>query len=79
LRRLLLEAITMTASDLSASAKPWELQVKTVKVIFQEFYEQVNKKQTFRALKTCDSCGNFRACNLVESASRCAIMKSSDG
>ncbi|XP_059475966.1 probable 3',5'-cyclic phosphodiesterase pde-5 isoform X1 [Neocloeon triangulifer] len=38
--RLLLEAITMTASDLSASAKPWELQVKTVKVIFEEFYEQ---------------------------------------
>lgn len=30
----------MTASDLSASAKPWELQVKTAEVIFQEFYEQ---------------------------------------
>jgi hypothetical protein len=45
LYRLLLEAITMTASDLSASAKPWELQVKTVKVIFQEFYEQVNQNQ----------------------------------
>ncbi|KAK7873303.1 hypothetical protein R5R35_011363 [Gryllus longicercus] len=38
--RLLLQAITMTASDLSASAKPWELQVETVKVIFEEFYEQ---------------------------------------
>ncbi|KAJ8872744.1 hypothetical protein PR048_026360 [Dryococelus australis] len=38
--RLLLQAITMTASDLSASAKPWDLQVKTVQVIFQEFYEQ---------------------------------------
>lgn len=31
----------MTASDLSASAKPWELQVRTAEVIFQEFYEQV--------------------------------------
>ena len=31
----------MTACDLSASAKPWEVQVKTVKVIFEEFYEQV--------------------------------------
>ncbi|PSN28964.1 putative 3' [Blattella germanica] len=30
----------MTACDLSASAKPWEVQVKTVKVIFEEFYEQ---------------------------------------
>jgi len=31
----------MTACDLSASAKPWDVQVKTVKVIFEEFYEQV--------------------------------------
>jgi hypothetical protein len=31
----------MTACDLSASAKPWDIQVKTVKVIFEEFYEQV--------------------------------------
>lgn len=30
----------MTASDLAASAKPWDIQVKTVKVIFEEFYEQ---------------------------------------
>ncbi|KAL1131147.1 hypothetical protein AAG570_012384 [Ranatra chinensis] len=36
----LIQAIAMTASDLSASAKPWELQVKTAEVIFQEFYEQ---------------------------------------
>lgn len=33
----------MTACDLSASAKPWDVQVKTVKVIFEEFYEQVRK------------------------------------
>nr|XP_015833958.1 PREDICTED: probable 3',5'-cyclic phosphodiesterase pde-5 isoform X3 [Tribolium castaneum] len=38
--RLLLQAISMTGSDLSASAKPWDIQVETVKVIFEEFYEQ---------------------------------------
>lgn len=38
--RMLIQAIAMTASDLSASAKPWEVQVKTVKVIFEEFYQQ---------------------------------------
>ncbi|KAK9880858.1 hypothetical protein WA026_013183 [Henosepilachna vigintioctopunctata] len=38
--RLLLCAISMTASDLSASAKPWEIQSKTVKIIFEEFYQQ---------------------------------------
>lgn len=27
-------------TDLSASAKPWEIQEKTVKVIFEEFYIQ---------------------------------------
>lgn len=39
--RQLIQAIAMTACDLSASAKPWDVQVKTVKVIFEEFYEQV--------------------------------------
>lgn len=38
--RMLTQAISMTASDLSASAKPWEVQVQTVKVIFEEFYQQ---------------------------------------
>uniref|UniRef100_A0A0A9XJX4 Phosphodiesterase n=1 Tax=Lygus hesperus TaxID=30085 RepID=A0A0A9XJX4_LYGHE len=38
--RSLIQAIAMTASDLSASAKPWELQARTAEVIFQEFYEQ---------------------------------------
>ncbi|XP_066975379.1 probable 3',5'-cyclic phosphodiesterase pde-5 [Macrobrachium rosenbergii] len=38
--RLLIEAIAMTACDLCASAKPWDIQVETVKVIFEEFYEQ---------------------------------------
>lgn len=38
--RSLIQAISMTACDLAASAKPWDIQVKTVKVIFEEFYEQ---------------------------------------
>lgn len=38
--RMLIQAISMTASDLSASTKPWDIQVKTVKVIFEEFYDQ---------------------------------------
>ena len=38
--RLLVQAIAMTASDLSAAAKPWDIQKTTVKVIFEEFYEQ---------------------------------------
>lgn len=37
---MLIQAISMTASDLSASTKPWDIQVKTVKVIFEEFYDQ---------------------------------------
>lgn len=38
--RMLVQAISMTASDLSASTKPWDIQVQTVKVIFEEFYLQ---------------------------------------
>lgn len=38
--RMLMQAISMTASDLSASTKPWDIQVQTVKVIFEEFYLQ---------------------------------------
>lgn len=38
--RMLMQAISMTASDLSASTKPWDIQVQTVKVIFEEFYQQ---------------------------------------
>lgn len=38
-------AISMTASDLSASAKPWHVQIKTVKVIFEEFYDQGDKER----------------------------------
>ena len=38
--RLVSQAIGMTAADLCASAKPWEVQAQTVRVIFEEFYEQ---------------------------------------
>ncbi|XP_030762448.1 probable 3',5'-cyclic phosphodiesterase pde-5 [Sitophilus oryzae] len=38
--RLLLQAISMTGTDLSASAKPWYIQEQTVKIIFEEFYQQ---------------------------------------
>ncbi|XP_060809436.1 probable 3',5'-cyclic phosphodiesterase pde-5 isoform X2 [Amyelois transitella] len=37
-------AISMTSADLSASAKPWDIQIKTVKVIFEEFYAQGDKE-----------------------------------
>lgn len=36
-----MESIIMTGCDLIASAKPWSVQTEIVKVIFQEFYEQV--------------------------------------
>ncbi|XP_026500541.2 probable 3',5'-cyclic phosphodiesterase pde-5 isoform X1 [Vanessa tameamea] len=38
-------AISMTAADLSASTKPWDIQIKTVKVIFEEFYDQGDKER----------------------------------
>ncbi|KAL3107856.1 hypothetical protein niasHT_017088 [Heterodera trifolii] len=38
--RCLVQAILMTACDLIATAKPWQVQTETVKVIFEEFYEQ---------------------------------------
>jgi len=38
--RLLVQAIAMTGSDLCASSKPWDIQAETVKVIFEEFYQQ---------------------------------------
>ena len=33
--------MVMTGSDLCASAKPWDLQLETVAVIYEEFYIQV--------------------------------------
>jgi cAMP and cAMP-inhibited cGMP 3',5'-cyclic phosphodiesterase 10 len=38
--RMMVNAMAMTAADLSASAKPWEVQSETVKGIFEEFYDQ---------------------------------------
>ena len=38
--RKLVQAVLMTGCDLIASAKPWQIQTETVKVIFEEFYEQ---------------------------------------
>lgn len=38
--RLLVQAIAMTGSDLCASSKPWDVQAETVRVIFEEFYDQ---------------------------------------
>ena len=35
--------MVMTGSDLCASAKPWEQQIKTVAVIYEEFYIQVRR------------------------------------
>lgn len=43
--RELAMAISMTSADLSASAKPWDIQIKTVKVIFEEFYDQGDKER----------------------------------
>lgn len=41
----MVNAIAMTAADLSASAKPWEIQTETVKGIFEEFYEQGDEER----------------------------------
>jgi len=44
--RKLLRAICMTACDLSACTKPWEIQLEIVKVIYQEFYAEVSDSGT---------------------------------
>lgn len=44
--RMMVNAIAMTAADLSASAKPWEIQTETVKGIFEEFYEQGDEERS---------------------------------
>ncbi|XP_055635980.1 probable 3',5'-cyclic phosphodiesterase pde-5 isoform X2 [Toxorhynchites rutilus septentrionalis] len=43
--RILVQSIAMTSADLSASAKPWEVQTETVEVIFHEFYEQGDEEK----------------------------------
>ena len=42
--RRLLQAIVMTASDLCANYKPWDIQLANVDVIFAEFYAQVDSQ-----------------------------------
>lgn len=39
--RKLAQAMSMTAADLSATAKPWEVHQKTVNIMIEEFYAQV--------------------------------------
>ncbi|CAH1253667.1 PDE10A [Branchiostoma lanceolatum] len=43
--REIVRAVTMTACDLSAIIKPWEIQQETVKVIFEEFYNQGDEER----------------------------------
>jgi cAMP and cAMP-inhibited cGMP 3',5'-cyclic phosphodiesterase 10 len=44
--RRLVHTIVMTGCDLVASAKPWKMQLDTVKYIFEEFYQQVVQGET---------------------------------
>ena len=44
MRRLLVQSISMTGADLSSSSKPWYVQERTSKVVYQEFHEQVRRK-----------------------------------
>lgn len=43
--RRLVQAIVMTGCDLVASAKPWKMQLDTVKYIFEEFYQQGDEEK----------------------------------
>lgn len=38
-----MKAILMTGCDLIAASKPWPVHTKAVKIIFEEFYEQVSR------------------------------------
>jgi len=38
---MLIQSVCMTGSDLCSAAKPWDSQVQTASVIYEEFYEQV--------------------------------------
>ncbi|XP_071150569.1 probable 3',5'-cyclic phosphodiesterase pde-5 isoform X19 [Mytilus edulis] len=44
--RRLLRAVTITACDLCASAKPWDVQLQTVHTIFDEFYLQGDEEKS---------------------------------
>ena len=51
----------MTGSDLCASAKPWDQQLKTVSVIYEEFYIQVTKDINVDMMRHDDMARNVRA------------------
>ena len=43
----------MTGSDLNSSAKPWLVQQRTSKIVYQEFHDQVSQKHfSFQNTKT---------------------------
>ena len=42
--RLLVEAVAMTGADLSATSKPWNLQMRTVTTLYEEFYDQGDRE-----------------------------------
>ena len=44
INRLLSQAICMTGSDLNSSSKPWPIQHRTSKVVYEEFHDQVSQK-----------------------------------
>ena len=44
LHRLLVEAVAMTGADLSATSKPWNLQMRTVTTLYEEFYDQGDRE-----------------------------------
>ena len=48
--RLLSQAICMTGSDLNSSSKPWPIQHRTSKVVYQEFHDQVSWKKVLNDL-----------------------------
>ena len=43
--RLLCQSICLTTSDLNSSSKPWWIQERTSKVVYEEFHEQVSSRR----------------------------------
>ena len=46
-KRLLVQAIALSGSDLSSSSKPWTVQAQTAQVVYEEFHEQVQSLSMF--------------------------------
>jgi hypothetical protein len=57
----------MTASDVSAIAKPWEIQHKLAKRVADEFFDQVtiSKKLFFSSSLTSGKKGGWKPTNLT--------------